>query len=105
MDDSQYYPNLLQELEEGLQMFNPDNFLESRRAGNFKDRLTSDDYSKSESAIMEIITAYRIAEELGRENVCPFPKVRQEKNADIVVIFRGKKLYIELTSIVSRQSE
>src|SRR5215213_7282880 len=33
MDNSQYYPTLLEELEAALQMFNHDNFLDSSRAG------------------------------------------------------------------------
>jgi hypothetical protein len=105
MDDSQYYPMLLEELEAGLQMFNDGNFLESSRAGNFKDRLTSDDYSESESAIMEIITAYRIANKHGEGNVSLFPKVRQDKKPDIVARLKDKELFIELTSTTHRQSE
>lgn len=105
MDNSQYYPMLLEELETGLEIFNDENFLESSRAGNLRKRLTSDNYSESESAIMEIITAYRIAKKLGKQNVSLFSKVRQDKNADIVATFGDKKLFIELTSAAHRWSE
>ena len=105
MDNSQYYPMLLEELEDGLEMFNDENFLKSSHAGNLRKRLTCDNYSESESAIMEIITAYRMAKKLGKQNVSLFSKVRQDKNADIVATFTDKKLFIELTSTVSRQSE
>ena len=64
-------------------------------------RISSLDHNESKSAFDEIVAMYKIANSIGIENVTYEPKVQNDKNCDIGIIYKNSEIYLELTFIRS----
>ena len=64
-------------------------------------RVSSLDHNESKSAFDEIVAMYKIANSIGIENVTYEPKVQNDKNCDIGIIYKNSEIYLELTFIRS----
>jgi len=92
------YPYFVELLEKSLSSFDISQW-NNKRYIPFKDRITSHDYSVSDSAFSEITTAFRIGTKIGLNNVQYEPSIPNGKNSDIRVCLNGKDIYLELSSI------
>jgi hypothetical protein len=70
----------------------------------FIERLTNSDYYISEGAVLEIIAAYDIGRIIGFDKLSLHPKLRNGKVGDVLVIWQGKQLFFELTSLTRREA-
>ena len=66
---------------------------------SFCSRITNWEYDKSKSAFDEIITMYKITDMTEIQNIEYEPKVNDEKNCDIKIIYNNKEIFLELTFI------
>jgi hypothetical protein len=57
----------------------------------------------SEGAVLEIIAAYDIGRIIGFDKLSLHPKLRNGKVGDVLVIWQGKQLFFELTSLTRRE--
>ena len=92
------YPQLLETLEDSLKKFDINSWQQSSYR-EFIERLTSSDYYRSEGAVLEIIAAYDIGRIIGFDKLSLHPKLRNGKVGDVLVIWQGKQLFFELTSL------
>ncbi|MGC1709711.1 MAG: hypothetical protein WA799_07920 [Nitrosotalea sp.] len=101
--DHYEYPYFVELLEKSLSSFNISQW-SKKRYNSFKNRITSYDYSMSDSAFLEITTAFRIRLKIGLNNVQYEPSISNGKNSDIHVHLNGKEIYLELSSITESQA-
>jgi hypothetical protein len=97
------YPQLLETLEYSLKKFDINSWQQSSYR-EFIERLTSSDYYRSEGAVLEIIAAYDIGRIIGFDKLSLHPKLRNGKVGDVLVIWQGKQLFFELTSLTRREA-
>ena len=97
------YPQLLETLEDSLKKFDINSWQQSSYR-EFIERLTSSDYYISEGALLEIIAAYDIGRIIGFDKLSLHPKLRNGKVGDVLVIWQGKQLFFELTSLTRREA-
>ena len=97
------YPQLLETLEDSLKKFDINSWQQSSYR-EFIERLTNSDYYISEGAVLEIIAAYDIGRIIGFDKLSPHPKLRNGKVGDVLVIWQGKQLFFELTSLTRREA-
>src|SRR5918997_37473 len=97
------YPQLLETLEDSLKKFDIHSW-QQKAYREFTERLTSHDYYKSEGAVLEIIAPYDIARIIGFDKISLHPKLRNGKVGDVLVIWQGKQLFVELTSLTRREA-
>jgi hypothetical protein len=97
------YPLLLETLEYSLKKFDINSWQQSSYR-EFIERLTSSDYYRSEGAVLEIIAAYDIGRIIGFDKLSLHPKLRNGKVGDVLVIWQGKQLFFELTSLTRREA-
>ena len=72
---------------------------------SFQRRIISNDDSKSESVFLEITTAYRLAQKIGKNNITYEPRISNGRKPDIQACVNGKKIFLELTSIDESKAE
>ena len=102
--DEEGYPEILKALEEGLRMF--DLYSWRKKIYNvFVKRLTQYDYNQSEAAVSEVLTAYFIGNKIGFDRVFLHPPLKNDKNGDVLIAIKGRRLFIEVTSLRERESE
>jgi len=97
------YPQLLETLEDSLKKFDINSWQQSPYR-EFIERLTNSDYYISEGAVLEIIAAYDIGRIIGFDKLSLHPKLRNGKVGDVLVIWQGKQLFFELTSLTRREA-
>jgi hypothetical protein len=97
------YPQLLETLEDSLKKFDINSWQQSPYR-EFIERLTNSDYYISEGAVLEIIAAYDIGRIIGFDKLSLHPKLRNGKVDDVLVIWQGKRLFFELTSLTRREA-
>src|ERR671924_9770 len=71
----------------------------------FVKRLTQYDYNQSEAAVSEVLTAYFIGNKIGFDRVFLHPPLKNDKNGDVLIAIKGRRLFIEVTSLRERESE
>jgi hypothetical protein len=102
--DEEGYPEILKALEEGLRMFDLYSW-RKKIYNDFVERLMHYDYYQSETAVSEVLTAYLIANKIGFDHVSLHPPLKNGKNGDVFVTIKGRRLFIEVTSLTERESE
>lgn len=92
------YPENVELLEKSLSQFKFERW-NNDQLNSFKNRITSNDYFKSNSAFIEITTAFRIGFKVGLDNIEYEPPVYNGKNSDVKISINNKQIYLELSSI------
>jgi hypothetical protein len=80
------YPQLLETLEDSLKKFDIHSW-QQKAYREFAERLTSQDYYKSEGAVLEIIAPHDIARIISFDKISLHPKLRNGKVGDVLLIW------------------
>jgi hypothetical protein len=102
--DEEGYPDILKALEEGLRIFDLCSW-RKKIYKEFVERLKHYDYHQSETAVSEVLTAYLIGKKIGFDQVSLHPPLKNGKNGDVLVTIKGRRIFIEVTSLRERKSE